>query len=146
MGRPKQERPTNANVASKVLARVHAEETWVALVQLEQQRLGIAIASGKLIVVGKKKDPATIDAAAGQVIPSAADQVIDGPDYQGRFSILPLMALLRYLEDRAYGRPTENVNHMHDKPIEHTHTVELGEGMKTAMQKAESRLLEFRRG
>ena len=65
---------------------------------------------------------------------------IDGPDYQGKFSIIPLTNLLRYLEDRAYGRPMDTVNHLHDKPLEVNATLTLGEGMRLAMQKAEERV------
>lgn len=61
---------------------------------------------------------------------------ITGPDYQGKFSIIPLTNLLRYLEDRAYGRPVDTVNHLHDKPIEMNVTVSLAE----AIQKARKRV------
>jgi hypothetical protein len=92
-GRKKQERPTNSNVAAKVLAQAKAEQLWLEMITLERRRLGLdgARAEGK---------------------------GIDSGYYRGNFSIIPLTNLLRYLEDRAYGRPVDTVNHLHDKPIE----------------------------
>jgi len=121
LGRPKQERPTNSNVASKVLAQARAEKLWHSIIELECRRLGIG-KTGELLV--RVND----------------NGVIDGPDYQGKFSIIPLVNTLRYLEDRAYGRPVDTVNHLHDKPIDVNMTLSLGEGMKVAMQKAEERV------
>ena len=96
-GRKKQERPTNANVATRVLAQAKAEQLWLSLIDLERRRLGIN-KTGELSVAEK-------------------GAITEG-DYQGRFSIIPLTNLLRYLEDRAYGRPMDTVNHLHDKPLE----------------------------
>ena len=118
-GRKKQERPTNANVAQKVLTQAKAEQLWGSLIDLERRRLGI----NKDGSLGERQKDA-----------------IDGPDYQGKFSIIPLTNLLRYLEDRAYGRPMDTVNHLHDKPLEVNATLTLGEGMRLAMQKAEERV------
>jgi hypothetical protein len=123
MGRPKQERPTNANVASKVLAQAKAEKLWLAMIELECKRLGIGV-SGQLLQ--RAKDV-------------AEHGVIDGPDYQGKFSIIPLTNLLRYLEDRAYGRPVDTVNHLHDKPLEVNMTVSLAETIQKARKRAESK-------
>jgi hypothetical protein len=122
MGRPKQERPTNANVASKVLAQAKAEKLWLAMIELECNRLGIGV-SGVLLQRAK----------------NAAQGVIDGPDYQGKFSIIPLTNLLRYLEDRAYGRPVDTVNHVHDKPLEVNMTVSLAETIQKARKRAEAK-------
>ena len=97
MGRPKSQRPTNANVATKVLAQARSEQLWGSLIELERRRLGI------------NKDGSLSEKEKG---------AIEGPDYQGKFSIIPLTNLLRYLEDRAYGRPVDTVNHLHDKPLE----------------------------
>ena len=96
-GRKKQERPTNANVATRVLAQARAEQLWLSLIDLERRRLGIN-KTGELSVAEK-------------------GAITEG-DYQGKFSIIPLTNLLRYLEDRAYGRPMDTVNHLHDKPLE----------------------------
>ena len=122
-GRKKQERPTNANVATRVLAAAKAEQLWLSLIDLERRRLGIN-KTGELSVAEK-------------------GAITEG-DYQGRFSIIPLTNLLRYLEDRAYGRPMDTVNHMHDKPMDVNLTVNLGEGMRAAMKKADERLANFR--
>ena len=122
-GRKKQERPTNANVATRVLAQAKAEQLWLSLIDLERRRLGIN-KTGELSVAEK-------------------GAITEG-DYQGRFSIIPLTNLLRYLEDRAYGRPMDTVNHMHDKPMDVNLTVNLGEGMRAAMKKADERLANFR--
>lgn len=97
MGRPKKERPTNANVAERVLNQAKAETLWLTIIELERRRLGI------------NKDGSLSVAEKG---------AITGPDYQGKFSIIPLTTVLRYLEDRAYGRPMDTVNHLHEKPIE----------------------------
>ena len=92
-GRRKKERPTNASMAQRVLTRVRAEETWVAMVEFEKKRLGLD---------GTKQED---------------DDAIDSGN-QSKYSIIPLTNLLRYLEDRAYGRPMDTVNHQHDKPLE----------------------------
>lgn len=96
-GRKKQERPTNANVASRVLAQAKAEQLWLSMIDLERRRLGL------------NKD--------GSLSAAEKGAITEG-DYQGKFSIIPLTNLLRYLEDRAYGRPVDTVNHLHDKPLE----------------------------
>lgn len=62
---------------------------------------------------------------------------ITGPDYQGRFSIIPLTNLLRYLEDRAYGRPVDTVNHLHDKPVEMNVTVSIAEVVRKVRERKE---------
>ena len=119
MGRPKSDRPTNSAVASKVLAQAKAQQLWLSMIDLERRRLGI------------NQDGSLSEREKG---------AITGPDYQGRFSIIPLTNLLRYLEDRAYGRPVDTVNHLHDKPLEVNATLTLGEGMRLAMEKAEQRV------
>jgi len=118
MGRPKQERPTNANVASKVLTQAKAEQLWLGMIDLERRRLGL------------NKDGSLSQSERG---------AIDGPDYQGKFSIIPLTNVLRYLEDRAYGRPVDTVNHLHDKPLEVNMTVSLAETIQKARKRAESK-------
>ncbi|MGH9505248.1 MAG: hypothetical protein ACRD20_20535 [Terriglobales bacterium] len=123
MGRPKKERPTNANVATKVLAQAKAEQLWLTIIELERRRLGI------------NKDGTLSQAEKG---------AIDGPDYQGKFSIIPLTTVLRYLEDRAYGRPTDTVNHLHDKPIEHNVNLNLSERFRLAMEKGDQRVRSLR--
>lgn len=117
MGRPKKDRPTNANVATRVLAQAKAEILWLTIIELERRRLGI------------NKDGSLSVAEKG---------AIDGPDYQGKFSIIPLTTVLRYLEDRAYGRPVDTVNHLHDKPIE----VNMNVNLADAIQKARKRVAE----
>lgn len=46
----------------------------------------------------------------------------------------------RYLYDRAKGKATITVNHLHDKPIEHNVTLSLSERFRVAIQKAEERV------
>lgn len=46
----------------------------------------------------------------------------------------------RYLYDRAKGKATVTVNHLHDKPIEHNVNLNLSERFRIAMQKAEERV------
>jgi len=107
-GRKKVERPTNQNVAAKVLAQAKAEQTWLDMIALEKRRLFGAEAGGK----------------------------VDSGDYQGKYSIIPLTNLLRYLEDRAYGRPVDTVNHLHDKPIEMNLNVSFFEAIERARKRA----------
>jgi hypothetical protein len=116
IGRPKRERPTNSTVASRVLAQAKAEQLWLAMIELEKRRLGLA--------EGGRADGGTIS----------------GPDYRGNFSIIPLTNLLHYLEDRAYGKPVDTVNHLHDKPLELSVTHTLSERFRIAMEKAEKRV------
>ena len=116
MGRPKSQRPTNANVATKVLAQARSEQLWGSLIELERRRLGI------------NKDGSLSEKEKG---------AIEGPDYQGKFSIIPLTNLLRYLEDRAYGRPVDTVNHLHDKPIEMNVNVSLAEIVRKVRERKE---------
>ena len=116
MGRPKSQRPTNANVATKVLAQARSEQLWGSLIELERRRLGI------------NKDGSLSEKEKG---------AIEGPDYQGRFSIIPLTNLLRYLEDRAYGRPVDTVNHLHDKPIEMNVNVSIAEIVRKVRERKE---------
>ena len=52
----------------------------------------------------------------------------------------------RYLYDRAKGKATITVNHLHDKPIEHNVNVNLSERFRIAMQKAEERARNGRAG
>ena len=110
MGRPKQERPTNTNVASKVLKEAKAEELWMDLINLEKRRLGL--------------------------IPGNEGKGVTDGEYRGNFSIIPLTNLLRYLEDRAYGRPVDTVNHLHDKPIDVNLTVSLADEIQKARKRA----------
>ena len=117
MGRPKSQRPTNANVATKVLAQAKSEQLWGSLIELERRRLGI------------NKDGTLSEKEKG---------AIDGPDYQGRFSILPLVNTLRYLEDRAYGKPVDTVNHLHDKPIEMNVNVSIAEIVRKVRERKEN--------
>ena len=116
MGRPKLERPTNANVATRVLAQAKSETLWLTIIELERRRLGI------------NKDGTLSQAEKG---------AIDGPDYQGKFSIIPLTTVLRYLEDRAYGRPVDTVNHVHDKPIEMNVNVSIAEVVRKVRERKE---------
>lgn len=117
MGLPKSQRPTNANVATKVLAQAKSEQLWGSLIELERRRLGI------------NKDGTLSEKEKG---------AIDGPDYQGRFSILPLVNTLRYLEDRAYYRPVDTVNHLHDKPIEMNVNVSIAEIVRKVRERKEN--------
>jgi hypothetical protein len=52
---------------------------------------------------------------------------------------------LEYLDNRDLGNTTDNVNHMHDKPLAVNATLSLGEGMKLAMEKADERLRNHKR-
>ena len=108
-GRKKQERPTNQNVAAKVLAQAKAEQTWLDMIALEKRRLFGSETGGK----------------------------VDSGDYQGKYSIIPLTNLLRYLEDRAYGRPVDTVNHLHDKPIEMNVNVSIAEIVRKVRERKE---------
>jgi hypothetical protein len=113
-------------IAGAVLHQAKSEKLWLALIRLECKRLGIK-ENGELT----ECKPTDSEGKEGAV---------EYGDYKGKFSIIPLTNLLRYLEDRHYGRPVDTVNHLHDKPIEVNARLSLGEGMKLAMQKAEERV------
>lgn len=51
---------------------------------------------------------------------------------------------LEYLDNRDLGNTTDNVNHMHDKPIEHNVTMNLSERFRMAMEKANKRVSDLR--
>ena len=51
----------------------------------------------------------------------------------------PLRTTLKYLECRAYGNPTDTVNHLQDKPIDLTVTHTLSERMMLALARANER-------
>jgi hypothetical protein len=114
VGRPKTERPTNAGVAGRVLKEARVEQLWFSLIDIERRRLGI------------NKDGSLSEREKG---------AIDGPDYQGKFSILPLVNLLHYLEDRAHGRPMDTVNHLHNKPLEMNVTFSISDRIKRARER-----------
>jgi hypothetical protein len=119
IGRPKQERATNANVALKVLKEAKVEQLWLTIIEIERLRLGIN-------KDGTLSKAAAVDEKSG---------VVTGPDYQGRFSIIPLVNTLRYLEDRAHGRPMDTVNHVHNKPIEMHHTFSISDRLRRARER-----------
>lgn len=91
-------------VAQRVLDQVKAENLYRSMVELEVERLGLNA-------------------------PPIPPKAIAGPYSQWRpmVSIIPLTNLLRYLDDRAYGRPMDTVNHLHDKPIEMNVNVSMSE-------------------
>lgn len=85
MGRPKSTRATNPGVAERVLARAHSEQLWFSLIEIEKARLGIG-ENGKLTAYAVKN-----------------------PDRYWHRSTLNLARILDYLEDRAYGKPVQEV-------------------------------------
>ncbi len=50
----------------------------------------------------------------------------------------PLRDTLRYLEDRAFGRPVDNVNHVHDKPIEMNVNLSIAEIVRKVRERKEN--------
>jgi hypothetical protein len=98
-----------------VLIQAKAEKLWLDLIDLERKRLGLAAKDHKHRLVWKKWGVFACSDCGYQ------------PDPNSNFSIIPLTNLLRYLEDRAYGRPVDTVNHLHDKPIQHEVTVKMSE-------------------
>lgn len=116
-GRKKQERPTNVSVATRVLAQAKAEQLWLEMIDLEKRRLGLALP---------------------EKLPDGYYPAGHWPGYyHGQFSIIPLTNLLRYLEDRAYGRPVDTVNHLHDKPIEMNVNVSIAEVVRKVRERKE---------
>jgi hypothetical protein len=91
-------------IAQRVLDQVKAEDLYRSMVQLEVERLGLNA-------------------------PPIPEKAIAGPytRWHGNVSIIPLTNLLRYLDDRAYGRPMDTVNHLHDKPLEMNVNVSMSE-------------------
>jgi hypothetical protein len=94
MGRPKQDRPVDGNLARKIKAKIKAEEKWILVVEL-----------------ATKKAQDTLNTA-------------------------DLRNALEYLDNRDLGNTTDNVNHMHDKPIEMNVTFSLSERIKRARERA----------
>ena len=103
-----------SGVAVRVLAQAKAEKLWLAMIALERRRLGI-----------------NQDGSLSEVHRGAVN---DG-DYRGNFSIIPLTNLLRYLEDRAHGRPVDTVNHVHDKPIDLNVNVSMAELLREVRER-----------
>jgi hypothetical protein len=126
-GRKKVERPTNATVAGKVLAQAKAEKLWLELIELEKKRLGLATKDHKHRLVWKKEWGVYACSDCGYQ-PAGSD---------AKFSIIPLTNLLRYLEDRAYGRPVDTVNHLHDNPIEMNVNVSIAEVVRKVRERKE---------
>lgn len=132
IGRKKGKRVSDAKMAARIRERAHVEQVYLSLIELECRRLGIDFANGHLLPAPKKKNR-----------DAEADGVIDGPDYQGRFSIIPLTNLLKYLDDRLEGKPHETVHHVHNKPQDLHVTLSVSARMRESMTKAEKRLLQL---
>lgn len=96
------------------------------MIELECNRLGIG-KDGKLLPVKKSEQKR-----------DEKGNVIDGPDYQGRFSIIPLTNVLRYLEDRSLGTPVDTVNHLHDKPIDLNVNLSVAEVVREVRERKEA--------
>jgi uncharacterized FlgJ-related protein len=96
MGRPKDQRPVDGNLARKIKAKVKAEEKWILVIDL---------ATKKAVRTENTAD---------------------------------LRNALEYLDNRDLGNTTDNVNHMHDKPIEVTGTIVLAD----VLEKARKRLTQ----
>lgn len=131
-------KPQGRNLAGRILEQSKSEQLWLSMIRLECERLGIDPATGKLIPPPPKKKRDENEELQATV--DDRGTAVDSGDYKGNFSTIPLTNILKYLEDRHFGRPVDTVNHMHDKPLEVNATLSLGEGMKLAMQKAEERL------
>jgi hypothetical protein len=56
------------------------------------------------------------------------------------FSPRTALECRKYLHDKSEGKAVQTLNHLHDKPTEHIVTLNLGEGMRLAMLKAEQRV------
>lgn len=134
-------KPAGRSLAGKILERSHAEELWLSMIELECDRLRIDPKTGKRIPP-KPKTKRDENAELQATVDDRANvgSSVDEGDYKGNFSTIPLTNILKYLEDRHYGRPVDTVNHLHDKPLEINARLTLGEGMKVAMMKAEERL------
>jgi hypothetical protein len=95
IGRKKQERPVDGNLARKIKAKVNAERLWEFLIMRAAQ---------------KAKDTG-----------NTAD----------------LRNALEYLDNRDLGNCTDNVNHMHDKPLEMTVNVSIAEVVRKVRERKE---------
>lgn len=103
-------RPVDGNVARKIKGRIAAEETYVSLVRLAKNKVGIGD-DGKLLD------------------PKNTDYPISGLDV--------LASLLRYLDDRDLGKCVDTVNHLHDKPIEMNVHVSIAEVVRKVRERKE---------
>ena|ERR1035441_2564944 len=62
---------------------------------------------------------------------------IETTNAETKFTTAGLRETLKYLENRAYGNCTDTVNHLHDKPIEHTVTVTIAEVIRKVRERKE---------
>jgi hypothetical protein len=109
IGRPKTERLSNPSVAAKVLRDVKHELVLRALFAIELHRLGIDLSKPDF---GAKEAPHNV-------------------------SIIPLTNLIHRMECRAFGNPTDTVNHLHDKQtIDMNINVNLGQRLAAARKRA----------
>jgi hypothetical protein len=95
MGRPKDQRPVDGNLARKIKAKVKAEEKWILVVDL---------ATKKALRTENTAD---------------------------------LRNALEYLDNRDLGNTTDNVNHMHDKPIEMNVNLSIAEIVRKVRERKE---------
>lgn len=95
VGRKKQERPVDGNLARKIKAKVKAEEKWVLVVELATQKARTSL--------------------------NTAD----------------LRNALEYLDNRDLGNTTDNVNHMHDNPIEMNVNVSIADVVRKVRERKE---------
>ena len=135
MGRRKVDRSLNPNVATKVLKEKNVEALWGSLIELEKWRLGIG-AQGQLLKRATERLKAEKE--------DSETEGLEPANFYRWASIIPLMNLLKYLEDRSLGRPMDTVNHIHSKPIEHNVTHTLSERFRIAMEKGEKRVVAIR--
>jgi hypothetical protein len=64
-----------------------------------------------------------------------SDERIPKADLAGKYSVKNLAETLKYLEDRAFGRPMDNVNHLHEQPIELNAKISLAETISKARKR-----------
>lgn len=110
IGRKKAERLANPKLADKILHDVRAYELELACIALEVRKLGIDLADKDWL---KKIDVKNLH----------------HPD--------SLFKMLDRLKCHARGNPFDTVNHLHDKPIEHTVTVTIAEIVRKVRERKE---------
>jgi len=99
----------------------------------------------------KEKPPEVRDRSAAARIIDALNRPADNDSYEiQRFRAIDNAGpressdLRKWLYDKRDGKAVHTVNHLHDKPIEHSITLNLSERFRIAMQKAEKRVSDLR--
>ena len=105
---------------------------------------------GKRAGAGRPKAVrATTPQVAGRVLEQQKSELLWNEICQTDIAIMrttgktaPLREDLKYLEDRAHGKPMDTVNHLHNQPMEMNVNLTLSERFRIAIEKGDKRVRE----